>query len=85
MSTNPVVGDNSLYRRVVVRPESQKDGSYMLNMSISEFQKDAERELPRVETNVRVRTGDTKVIQTRAAKGSGYEYEFLVTVTPLAE
>jgi hypothetical protein len=84
MTTNPVQSAD-IYRRVIIQPEIQADGSYIVGLSVSEFGKDQDRDIPRVETSVKVRTGDTKVVQDRVSKGTNYEFEYLFTITPVIE
>lgn len=84
MSTNALTGSNT-YRRIVVRPESQPDGSYLVSLSVSDFTKDQDRDVPRVESNFRVKMNETKVYQARHVKGTNYEYDFVYTITPTTE
>lgn len=84
MTTNPVQSAD-IYRRVIIQPEIQADGSYIVGLSVSEFGKDQDRETPRIETSVKVRAGDTKVVQDRVSKGTNYEFQYLFTITPVIE
>ena len=84
MSTNSLTNSNT-YRRIVVRPESQPDGSYLVNLSVSDFTKDQDRDVPRIESTFRVKMNETKVYQARHVKGANYEYDFQYTITPTTE
>ncbi len=80
MTANKVVSTDT-YRRVTLRPEAQKDGSTIVDVSVSEFSKDSERDVPRLSTRIRLKEGITRVIQARTSKGAGYEFEYLLNVT----
>jgi hypothetical protein len=80
MTANKVVSTDT-YRRVTLRPESQKDGTTLVDVSVSEFSKDSDRDVPRLSTRLRLKAGDTRMIQTRNSKGQGYEFEYLLSIT----
>lgn len=80
MTANKVTSTD-VYRRVTLHPESQKDGTTIVDVSISEFTKESERDVPRLSTRIRLKAGDTRVIQARNSKGQGYEFEYLLNIT----
>ena len=82
MSNNPLPS-SEFYRRVTLRAESQPDGSYAVDVTVTESSK--EQDIPRVSTVVKVRKGDTKVIQARVSKSAGGEVEYLLSITPVVE
>ena len=80
MTANKATGTNT-YRRVTLHPESQKDGSVVVDVSVSEFTNESERDTPRLSTRIRLKGADTKVLQARTSKGQGYEYEYLINIS----
>lgn len=80
MTANKLVS-TELYRRVTIHPETQKDGSVLVDVSVTEFSKDSERDTPRISTRVRLKGSDTRVIQSRVSKGLGYEFEYVLSIS----
>jgi hypothetical protein len=80
MTANKVVGTDT-YRRITLHPESQKDGSTIVDVSVSEFSKDSERDTPRLSTRIRLKGADVRVIQARTAKGTNFDYEYLLNIS----
>ncbi|MBI1332311.1 MAG: hypothetical protein GC165_05480 [Armatimonadetes bacterium] len=81
MTTNPVSGENK-YRRFTIHSGIQSDGSYVLNVSVSDVMNDSDREIPRLDTMIRIKPGETKVLQDRISQASnqtGYDYKLTVT------
>lgn len=82
MTTNPVPGEDK-FRRITLHSELQPDGSYLVNLNVIDLTKD--QDIPRLDTVVKVRTSETKVVQDRISKGSNYNYQYQVTITPVIE
>ena len=81
MSNNPL--PDGSYRKVVLRPEGQHDGSYLVDISVSESTRD--QDIPRMSTVVKIRKGETKIVQSRLSKNSNGESEYTCAITPMAE
>lgn len=84
LSTNLATG-TEIYRRVTLHPDIQVDGTYLLDVQVAELLKDQDRDITRVATAVRLRANETKVVQSRTAKGTNYAYDYLFTITPITE
>lgn len=82
MTNNPV-GTGDMYRRVTIHPEIQTDGSYLVDITVNESNK--EQDNPRISTILKMRPNETELVQSRISKGTGYEYEYLFSVTPTTE
>ena len=80
MTSNRTPGTET-YRRVTLHPESQKDGSTVVDVSVSEFTKDSERDTPRLTTRIRLKGNDVRVLQARTSKGPRYEFEYLLAIS----
>jgi hypothetical protein len=82
MTNNPVQSSD-FYRKVTLHPDLQTDGSYIVDVVVSEANK--EQDLPRISTVVKVRPNETKIIQTRTSKGANYEFEYTFSITQVQE
>lgn len=82
MTNNPMQSSD-MYRRVTLHPDLQADGSYLVDVVVNEANKEVDN--PRISTQVKVRMGDTKIVQTRTSKGNGYNYEYVFAITPVLE
>ena len=80
MTSNRTPGTET-YRRVTLHPESQKDGSTVVDVSVSEFTKDSERDTPRLTTRIRLKGTDTRILQARTSKGPNYEFEYVLVIS----
>lgn len=80
MTSNRTPGSET-YRRVTLHPESQKDGSTVVDVSVSEFTKDSERDTPRLTTRIRLKGTDTRILQGRTSKGPNYEFEYVLAIS----
>jgi hypothetical protein len=80
MTANKVVNTES-FRKITLRPEVQKDGSTLVDITVSEYTKESEREFPRLSTRIRLRGNEVKAIQTRTSKGENYQFEYLLMIS----
>jgi hypothetical protein len=78
--TNNSDGTSSSYRRVTLHPESQKDGSYLVDLTISDSSQD--RDIPRIATTVKIFPGINKLVQARLMNGkdTDADYQLFLTV-----
>lgn len=82
MSNNQLAGSD-VYRKVTLRAESAPDGSYIVDISVSESTR--EQDIPRMSTVVKVKKGETKIVQTRSSKNSNGETEYVCSITPVVD
>jgi hypothetical protein len=80
MTANKIVSSD-IYRKVTLHPEVQKDGSTLVDVSVSEFTKESEREWPRLTTRIRLKGNDVRTIQTRTSKGEGYQFDYQILIS----
>ena len=80
VSTNPLP-NSDFYRKVILQPRPQSDGTLMLDVTVSEFTKDMERDLPRTGSTIAPKLGEAVVVQTRNSKGSNYDDEYIFSIT----
>jgi hypothetical protein len=83
MSNNALIVGGDTYRRITIHPESQPDGSYIVDIVVSETNK--EQDIPRISTVAKVRKGETKIVQTRISKSSSGEVEYVFAITAEVE
>ena len=78
--TNNSDGTSASYRRVTLHPESQKDGSYLVDVTVSDSTQD--RDIPRISTTVRIFPGINKLVQDRLMNGkdTDADYQLFLTV-----
>ena len=84
MTTNPVPAEDK-FRRVTLHSEQQTDGSFLINVGVSEFTKDQDRDIPRIDTIVKAKLGETKIVQDRITTGTNYKYQYQFKITPEIE
>ena len=78
MTNNPLNEANT-DRKAIFHPELRPDGSYSVDVTVSESNK--EQEYPRMSTTVVLKPGETKVVQFRTAKEQSGDYEYFTYLT----
>ena len=82
MTNNPVQS-SEFYRKVTLHPDLQPDGSYIVDVVVSEANK--EQDIQRMSTVAKLKPNETKIIQDRVSKGSNYEFEYTFAITRVQE
>ena len=73
MTNNPV-NNGETYRKAIIHPELQPDGSYIVDLLVSESSR--VQDYQRMSTPVKLKWGQTKVVQTRYMKDASRDYEY---------